>query len=112
VILMISDGFGPSSVTLSRSFHRQWRGRTMDRTRDTISDRAVDGTMDSISDRASWHYRMPLDRMLAGQIQTRSASSEVTDSAAAATAFSCGFKTHNGVIGGTLISMVLCCWSL
>ena len=34
-----------------------------------------------------------------GVIQTRSASHEITDSAAAATAYSCGFKTINGFLG-------------
>jgi alkaline phosphatase len=34
-----------------------------------------------------------------GNIQTRSANSEVTDSAAGGTALACGHKTNNGVIG-------------
>ncbi len=40
------------------------------------------------------------DKMpLSGEIKTSSADNEVTDSAAAATAYSCGIKTNNGYLG-------------
>lgn len=41
---------------------------------------------------------LPLDELLVGQSHTRSSNSLVTDSAAGATAFSCGKKTYNGAI--------------
>ncbi|CAO1619415.1 unnamed protein product [Parajaminaea phylloscopi] len=41
----------------------------------------------------------PLDRDLAGSHRSRSSNSLITDSAAGATAFSCGVKSYNGAIG-------------
>ena len=41
---------------------------------------------------------LALDGVVYGLVQTRSADSEVTDSAAAATAMSCGALTYNGAI--------------
>jgi alkaline phosphatase len=70
---MISDGFGPASQTLTRSFYSFTHNRSIE---------------------------LPLDRILIGQSRTRSFSSSVTDSAAGATAFSCSLKTNNGAIGG------------
>lgn len=40
---------------------------------------------------------LPIDEMMIGQIRTKSADSYVTDSAASATAYSCGIKSYNGV---------------
>ena len=50
---------------------------------------------------ARWFKGEPLalDRMLAGAVQTHSADSVVTDSAAAATAFATGHRTCNGFVG-------------
>lgn len=42
---------------------------------------------------------LALDQAIYGIIQTRSASSSVTDSAAAATALACGERTYNGAVG-------------
>lgn len=42
---------------------------------------------------------LALDQATYGIIQTRSASSSVTDSAAAATALACGERTYNGAVG-------------
>jgi len=41
---------------------------------------------------------LALDAILTGSVGTGSTSSEVTDSAAAATAYACGIKTYNGAI--------------
>ena len=41
---------------------------------------------------------LALDTAIYGLVQTRSADSEVTDSAAAATAMSCGTRTYNGAV--------------
>jgi alkaline phosphatase len=72
-ILMVSDGMGPTSLSLTRSFRQFEDGLP-------INDILV------------------LDRHHIGTSRTRSTSSLVTDSAAGATAFSCGLKTYNGAI--------------
>jgi alkaline phosphatase len=74
VIMMVTDGMGPASLSLTRSF-RQYRDKL------PIDDTLV------------------LDKYLIGSSRTRSSSSLVTDSAAGATAFSCGLKSYNGAIG-------------
>lgn len=73
LIFMVSDGMGPASLSLTRSF-RQFEG-----------DLAIDDILN-------------LDQHFLGQSRTRSSSSLVTDSAAGATAFSCGRKSYNGAI--------------
>jgi alkaline phosphatase len=73
LIFMVSDGMGPASLSMTRSF-RQFEG-------------GLD--IDDI---------LHLDQHLIGQSRTRSSSSLVTDSAAGATAFSCGLKSYNGAI--------------
>jgi alkaline phosphatase len=47
---------------------------------------------------APWSEQLVIDQHLVGQSRTRSTSSLVTDSAAGATAFSCGQKSYNGAI--------------
>jgi alkaline phosphatase len=64
---------GPTSLELTRSY-RQF----------------VDGL--------PWGDTLTLDKHLIGTSRTRSSSSLVTDSAAGATAFSCGLKSYNGAI--------------
>ncbi|KAF1816632.1 alkaline phosphatase-like protein [Eremomyces bilateralis CBS 781.70] len=73
LIFMVSDGMGPTSMTMARSF-QQYR------------------------DGLPWSQQLVLDQHLVGTSRTRSSSSLVTDSAAGATAFSCGFKSYNGAI--------------
>ena len=73
LIFMVSDGMGPTSLSLTRSF-RQTR------------------------DKLAVGESLTLDKYLIGQSRTRSSSSLVTDSAAGATAFSCAFKSYNGAI--------------
>lgn len=74
VIFMVTDGMGPASLSLARSF-RQHRDKL---------------PIDDV---------LFLDRHIIGNSRTRSSSSLVTDSAAGATAFSCGLKSYNGAIG-------------
>ncbi|EPZ36061.1 Alkaline phosphatase-like, alpha/beta/alpha domain-containing protein [Rozella allomycis CSF55] len=74
VILMISDGFGPSSETFGRTIYQ-------------------------FKNNLPFDHPTPLDEILVGTSRTRSSSSLVTDSAAGATAFSCGLKSYNGAIG-------------
>ncbi|SCU95258.1 LANO_0E09802g1_1 [Lachancea nothofagi CBS 11611] len=74
VIFFVTDGMGPASLSLTRSF-RQF---TQNLTRDDI---------------------LVLDHHLVGSSRTMSSSSLITDSAAGATAFSCALKSYNGAIG-------------
>jgi alkaline phosphatase len=73
MIFMVSDGMGPTSMSLTRSYRQFTSGLPIDDV-------------------------LVLDRHMIGQSRTRSTSSLVTDSAAGATAFSCGFKSYNGAI--------------
>ncbi|KAF4552041.1 Repressible alkaline phosphatase-like protein [Elsinoe fawcettii] len=73
LIFMVSDGMGPSSLSLTRSFSQ-----------------FITAT--------PFNHTLLLDSLLLGQSRTRSSSSLVTDSAAGATAFSCGEKSYNGAI--------------
>eukprot|EP00761_Pharyngomonas_kirbyi_P003648 gb/GECH01003652.1/.p1 GENE.gb/GECH01003652.1/~~gb/GECH01003652.1/.p1 ORF type:complete len:154 (+),score=23.78 gb/GECH01003652.1/:1-462(+) len=65
VIMMVPDGFGPAAVTLGRECLKHYNNKTQ-------------------------YY---LDDIFSGTSQTYSSNSLVTDSAAGATAFSCGLKT-------------------
>lgn len=71
---MVSDGMGPTSLSLARSF-KQYR------------------------DKLDYDFHLALDHCLIGSSRTRSSDSLITDSAAGATAFSCGLKSYNGAIG-------------
>ncbi|PBP18443.1 alkaline phosphatase [Diplocarpon rosae] len=73
LIFMVSDGMGPASLSMTRSFRQYRDGLPIDDT-------------------------LVLDQHLIGSSRTRSSSSLVTDSAAGATAFSCGLKSYNGAI--------------
>lgn len=73
LVFMVSDGMGPTSLTLTRSFKQLTQGLPAD---DILA----------------------LDKHILGTSRTRSSSSLVTDSAAGATAFSCGAKSYNGAI--------------
>lgn len=73
LIFMVSDGMGPASLSMTRSFRQYTEGLPID---DILN----------------------LDEHLIGNSRTRSSSSLVTDSAAGATAFSCGKKSYNGAI--------------
>ena len=73
LVFMVSDGMGPASLSLARSF------------RQLVDNLPIDDTL-------------TLDRHFWGTSRTRSSNSLVTDSAAGATAFSCGEKSYNGAI--------------
>ena len=73
LIFMVSDGMGPTSLSLTRSFQQAQKGLPSDKV-------------------------LVLDDHLIGSSRTRSTSSLITDSAAGATAFSCGRKSYNGAI--------------
>ncbi|KAL2156270.1 hypothetical protein VTH82DRAFT_1015 [Thermothelomyces myriococcoides] len=73
LIFMVSDGMGPASLSLTRSFRQHVHSLP-------VSD------------------VLTLDAHFWGTSRTRSTNSLVTDSAAGATAFSCGRKSYNGAI--------------
>ncbi|KAJ2779025.1 vacuolar alkaline phosphatase [Coemansia interrupta] len=75
---MISDGFGQASEGLARAYTQEQNPSAEEQT-------------------SSWASL--LDDMLVGTMRTRSSNTWVTDSAAGATAFSCGLKSPNGAIG-------------
>ena len=70
---MVSDGMGPASLALTRGYRQHVEALPID---DVLT----------------------LDKHFWGTSRTRSSSSLVTDSAAGATAFSCGKKSYNGAI--------------
>ncbi|GMM38114.1 alkaline phosphatase [Saccharomycopsis crataegensis] len=74
IIFFVTDGMGPASLSLTRSF-RQFK-----------YDLPINDTL-------------VLDKHLIGSSRTMSSNSLVTDSAAGATAFSCAAKSYNGAIG-------------
>ena len=74
MIFFVTDGMGPASLSLTRSFRQLTQNLPHN---DTL-----------------W-----LDRHLVGSSRTRSSDSLITDSAAGATAFSCARKSYNGAIG-------------
>ncbi|RFU78421.1 repressible alkaline phosphatase precursor [Trichoderma arundinaceum] len=73
LVFMVSDGMGPAPLSLTRSY-RQY-----------INNLPEGDTL-------------VLDQHFWGTSRTRSSNSLVTDSAAGATAFSCGLKSYNGAI--------------
>jgi alkaline phosphatase len=73
LIFMVSDGMGPASLSMTRSFRQHSDGLPID---DVLA----------------------LDRHFIGSSRTRPSNGLVTDSAAGATAFSCGMKSYNGAI--------------
>jgi alkaline phosphatase len=76
LIFMVSDGMGPTSLSLTRSFMQFQNG-------------------------APFNEQLVIDQHMIGQSRTRSSSSLITDSAAGATAFSCAQKSYNGAISVT-----------
>lgn len=74
VIFFVTDGMGPTSLSLSRSY------------RQFSQELEIDDILE-------------LDRHLIGSSRTRSNDSLITDSAAGATAFSCALKTYNNAVG-------------
>jgi alkaline phosphatase len=71
LILLISDGCGPTSFTMTREYGRLVTG---------------DGDL-------------ALDPFLIGTVRTHPSDTRLADSAAAATAFACGVKTKKGYVG-------------
>lgn len=74
LVFMVSDGMGPASLSLARSF------------------RQYENNLD-------YSDILNLDKHIIGVSRTRSDDSLVTDSAAGATAFACAAKTYNNAVG-------------
>ncbi|KAI8868881.1 alkaline phosphatase-like protein, partial [Ramicandelaber brevisporus] len=72
VIFFVSDGFGPASETIARTYISTIKNDTS--------------------------FVSPLDEILVGSSRTRSTDSLITDSSAGATAFSCALKTYNAAV--------------
>ncbi|KAK9474637.1 alkaline-phosphatase-like protein [Dipodascopsis tothii] len=72
LIFILPDGYGPASETMARDYYNHVHNET------TI---------------------LPVDEMAVGLVRTKASDTLVTDSAASATAYSCGIKTYNGAIG-------------
>ncbi|MBA7492040.1 hypothetical protein ES702_02589 [subsurface metagenome] len=73
LVFMVSDGMGPTSLEMTRSYRQHV---------DVLPEDDI----------------LILDKHLIGSSRTKSSNSWITDSAAGATAFSCGFKSYNGAI--------------
>ncbi|GJN91046.1 hypothetical protein Rhopal_004061-T1 [Rhodotorula paludigena] len=104
VILMISDGMGPASETMARSYVQHLASTNSSAsafTRSLLNESVWANLELGYKGRTEGAGRLPLDDILVGTSRTRSSNSLVTDSAAGATAFSCGLKTFNGAIGVT-----------
>lgn len=71
---------GPASETFSRAFHHALQ-------------------VDASTITTRYPAPRPLDKILVGSHRSCSSDSLITDSAAGATAFSCGLKSYNGAIG-------------
>ena len=80
VIFMVSDGFGEAELTLARTYKSRFL--------DAQPAPRTDGLPPPMTP-------LRLDGVRAGNVQTHSASSLVTDSAAGATAWACAQKTIN-----------------
>ncbi|KAL1522490.1 hypothetical protein AB1Y20_017478 [Prymnesium parvum] len=87
VIFMVGDGFGPSAATLARVFKNHAANNLPAERQGSIHSPPM--------------HPLRLDAFLSGSSRTYSADSLVTDSAAGATAFSCGLKSYNGAIAWT-----------
>ncbi|GAA5851701.1 hypothetical protein JCM8547_001179 [Rhodosporidiobolus lusitaniae] len=105
VILMISDGMGPASEVMARSYVQylaDTKTASSGYSRTLLNESTVWASLaEGFEGKESGRGTLPLDEMLVGTSRTRSSNSLITDSAAGATAFSCGLKTLNGAIGTT-----------
>ncbi|KHN97262.1 Alkaline phosphatase-like, alpha/beta/alpha [Metarhizium album ARSEF 1941] len=85
-IYVVPDGFGPASQTLTRDYLTMGKG--------------AEGTGKPNSTRIGVdNMRYSSSAKMIGSVRTRSFDNLITDSAAAATAFSSGHKTYNRAIG-------------
>ena len=81
LIMMVTDGMGPQQLTFARHFAQMLNPNVTD---------------------------LPQEKYLIGTQETISFDSLVTDSAAGATAFSCGLRTNNGMVAVTPVEEKPC----
>ena len=74
-IYIVPDGFGPASQTMARDY--------------------VSLLLNGENPKAPVSIQLPADEMVIGNVRTLASNNLITDSAASATAFGCGVKTHN-----------------
>ncbi|KAL6045084.1 vacuolar alkaline phosphatase [Balamuthia mandrillaris] len=97
LVFMVSDGFGPASVTFAREVSlvaaaaKQAAEEEGKKERKDSDNEATKFFTDPLAEK----HRLNLDSGLRGTVQTHSADSFITDSAAGATAYACGLKTYN-----------------
>ncbi|KAI5479351.1 hypothetical protein MNV49_003685 [Pseudohyphozyma bogoriensis] len=101
VILMVSDGMGPASETMGRSFLQYLHDAASTTEGRSLLNQSIWSSLESgfVGREMGMFGIMPLDEMLVGTSRTRSSNSLVTDSAAGATAFASALHTYNGAIG-------------
>jgi len=99
VIIVVPDGMGPAYVTLARDY-KQWISSQTEPFNYSAPDyhqgrkRASKQFVP-----ANLSIQLSFDQLLRGTVRTRSWNTLVTDSAASATAYSCGLKTFNLGVG-------------
>ncbi|GAA5948464.1 hypothetical protein JCM3765_004891 [Sporobolomyces pararoseus] len=113
VVLMISNGMGPASETLARSYLQYLNSTTNHDSGSNNSTTTTGKGSGSGKESEIWSGLMknqigkggfiqtPLDSILVGTARTRSSNSLITDSSASSTAISCLLKTFNGGIAVT-----------
>ena len=76
-IYIVPDGFGVASQTMARDYA-------------ALMEKGSDDPMNLAG------FQLPGDKLVIGNVRTFSEDNLITDSAAAATAFACGYKVQNG----------------
>lgn len=76
-IYIVPDGFGVASQTMARDYA-------------ALMEKGSDDPMNLAG------FQLPADKLVIGNVRTFSEDNLITDSAAAATAFACGYKVQNG----------------
>lgn len=76
-IYIVPDGFGVASQTMARDYA-------------ALMEKGNDDPMNLAG------FQLPADKLAIGNVRTFSEDNLITDSAAAATAFACGYKVQNG----------------
>jgi alkaline phosphatase len=123
LIFMISDGYGPASATLARELRRHalllsrenvFEGSVAAVLRSYIFENVKQTPSVSANNAARFNRNnfktittkneyedepLPLDPLLVGTVRTRSYDNDITDSAAGATAYSCGLRAKNDAVG-------------
>ena len=90
IIFMVADGGGPAHLSLIHAYHHAHENGAHADHHDDHGDDAHDH-----------HEDVNLEPLLSGHARTASADSDITDSAAGATAWACARKTNNRMVSFT-----------